>query len=505
MSSSEVMTPHSPGTAETGSSSNTPERDVPVPVVNMTARKNRTGKVRKQSKPSNTKALEFGPNGSDAIDRAIEERMSAMDVPTGNSAEDRKKRRRIRNCISAQLHRERKRAYLESLEKKIKEQDSEIKTLRSRVEDLEAENKSLRNGTERKNTIVCNKRGSEEFELAQESSCMPGMIEHINASDLSCFDTFPTPSIEYSMDAEMKKMEQLDVFADEMLSGLDVDSVDPPLVDEDYEIAAKLEPRPKKRKRGNSSRVGGLTLVALTVCCMLGLSMIAQPTLNGDGVGSQRNPLPQRTRHLLSLENISGTQSEFTESKGVDLVDPESRALAMWGDILRLHKNRSESMPAATLEVLFSKLENLKVNKSPDVGPSKLRGMNRALVPYGIKQHANKGAISEALKSLSVLRQGVYNQRAISELPKASNTSMILCPRVYGMLNKSSSSASANQDKIMLVLPSSALEFSGDDEAKKSNRGWDGKWIEVDALVTGVRPLVIDHPSVSGVISSRRS
>merc|ERR1711871_386336 len=108
----------------------------------------------------------------------------------GNSAEDRKKRRRIRNCISAQLHRERKRAYLESLEKKIKEQDAEIKTLRSRVEDLEAENKSLRNGTERKNTIVCNKRGSEEFELAQESSCMPGMIEHINASDLSCFDTF---------------------------------------------------------------------------------------------------------------------------------------------------------------------------------------------------------------------------------------------------------------------------------------------------------------------------
>jgi len=71
------------------------------------------------------------------------------------------------------------------------------------------------------------------------------------------------------------------------------------------------------------------------------------------------------------------------------------------------------------------------------------------------------------------------------------------------MLNKSSPSASANQDKIMLVLPSSALEFSGDDEAKKSTRGWDGKWIEVDALVTGVRPLVLDHPSVSGVVSSR--
>lgn len=495
--------PPSPGTAETGPSSNTPERDVPVPVVTARSRKKRADKVRKQARPSNTKALEFGPNGSDAIDKAIEERMSAMDVPTGNSAEDRKKRRRIRNCISAQLHRERKRAYLESLEKKIKNQDAEISALRARVEYLEAENASLRSGTE--SGDACTNWSPEEFELAEDSSCAPGIIEHIKSSDLSCFDSFPTSNIELAMDAEVENLDQLGVFADEVLSGLDVDSIEPPLIDDEYEVAAKLESRrpKKKRKRGSTGRVGGAALVAVAVFCLLGVSMIQQPTLNV-GVGSHHASSVSRTRHLLSVRNSSGGDTAYTRATSVQSIDSEGKALAMWGDILRLHKNRSESTPAPPLEVLFSKLENMKV-KSPDAGPSNLRGMNRALVPYGIQQQANKGAISEALKSLSVLRQGVYNQKAVSELRKASNTSMILCPRVYGVLNESSPSTTASHEKIMLVLPSSALEMHSPDEGKKSDRGWDGKWIEVDALVTGVRPLLIDPPSVSGVVSAPTS
>lgn len=476
---------------------------MPVQVATARSRKKRVDKVRKQARPSNSKALEFGPNGSDAIDKAIEERMSAMDVPTGNSAEDRKKRRRIRNCISAQLHRERKRAYLESLEKKIKNQDAEISALRARVEYLEAENSSLRSGTE--SGDACTNWSSEGFELSEDSSCAPGVIEHIKSSDLSCFDSFPTSNIELAMDAEVKELDQLGMFADEVLSGLDVDSIDPPLMDDEYEVAAKLESRrpKKKRKRGSTGRVGGAALVAVAVFCLLGVSMIQQPTLNV-GVGSHHASSVSRTRHLLSVRNSSGGDTAYTGATSVQSIDSEGKALAMWSDILRLHKNRSEITPAPPLEVLFSKLENLNA-KSPDAGPSNLRGMNRALVPYGIQQRANKGAISEALKSLSVLRQGVYNQKAVSELPKASNTSMILCPRVYGVLNESLPSTTAAHDKIMLVLPSSALGIHGSDEGKKSDRGWDGKWIEVDALVTGVRPLLIDHPSVSGVVSAPSS
>merc|ERR1711968_277224 len=65
------------------------------------------------------------------------------DVPTGNSKEDRKKRRLIRNRVSAQLHRERKKKYISSLENKVKEQCQQIGRMNLIIQNLGAENRRL--------------------------------------------------------------------------------------------------------------------------------------------------------------------------------------------------------------------------------------------------------------------------------------------------------------------------------------------------------------------------
>jgi FtsZ-binding cell division protein ZapB len=56
----------------------------------------------------------------------------------------KKQRRLIRNRMSAQLHRERKKAYIDKLEAEVKQRDGTIGVLGSRVQELETENQKLR-------------------------------------------------------------------------------------------------------------------------------------------------------------------------------------------------------------------------------------------------------------------------------------------------------------------------------------------------------------------------
>jgi FtsZ-binding cell division protein ZapB len=59
-------------------------------------------------------------------------------LPEGDTKEIRKQRRLIRNRVSAQLHRERKKLYLENLESRVREQADTIDTLEMEVERLKA-------------------------------------------------------------------------------------------------------------------------------------------------------------------------------------------------------------------------------------------------------------------------------------------------------------------------------------------------------------------------------
>jgi len=58
--------------------------------------------------------------------------------------EDKKQRRLIRNRMSAQLHRERKKAYVDHLEGLVRDRDAEIAALKARVSALQEENATLR-------------------------------------------------------------------------------------------------------------------------------------------------------------------------------------------------------------------------------------------------------------------------------------------------------------------------------------------------------------------------
>ena len=61
-----------------------------------------------------------------------------------DSEEGKKQRRRLRNRMSAAMHRERKKEQIDSLEEKLREKDAEILRLRRNLDALTAENASLR-------------------------------------------------------------------------------------------------------------------------------------------------------------------------------------------------------------------------------------------------------------------------------------------------------------------------------------------------------------------------
>jgi len=62
--------------------------------------------------------------------------INGVPLPMGNDAESRRQRRLIRNRMSAQLHRERKREAIENYQKQVEERDQEIEELRSEVEEV---------------------------------------------------------------------------------------------------------------------------------------------------------------------------------------------------------------------------------------------------------------------------------------------------------------------------------------------------------------------------------
>merc|ERR1719421_776485 len=63
--------------------------------------------------------------------------------------DSKKQRRLIRNRMSAQLHRERKKAYLDKLEAQLKERTAECEALKAQVAHLTSENASLRGQLQR--------------------------------------------------------------------------------------------------------------------------------------------------------------------------------------------------------------------------------------------------------------------------------------------------------------------------------------------------------------------
>jgi len=96
--------------------------------------------------PGNANATE------DEIDAAMKEQ---KDLPVGNTKEERKKRRLVRNRVSAQLHRERKKKYIAALETKVKEQNEQLLHLGKIIQVMNIEYQRLQNAASKNMCPSC--------------------------------------------------------------------------------------------------------------------------------------------------------------------------------------------------------------------------------------------------------------------------------------------------------------------------------------------------------------
>lgn len=400
-------------------------------------------------------------NSKEEIDRMIEARMLKMDdVPLGDTPEAKKKRRRLRNCISAQLHRERKRAYVESLEKSVAQ-------LRARVSQLEKENEQLR-----AQRVVVEESESKEAVTSSQDGFEDGVVQSFEDFPSSLFD-----DIVAAADDEFHG--EADFPADALFEGINLDG-------------SGRKTKKRRRKQHTGSVFGVITVAVL---CLIGASSFMR-----DGNSMETLSMPQaqrrgrRARHMLSVsENVTRAAEE--NAAGAE----SSQALALWSDILNLHENQSVVQKRVNLGALFHRLEVMKP-AAKTTSQKQLRGTNRALVPW---TSGEKNSVDDALRSLSMLSRGVFSEVKVPSSAKHSaNSSIILCPRVYGSYNRTATpedNDEARNRKLMLVLPSSALDGAN---YKDNQRAWDGKWVEIDAVVTAVRPLMIKQPAAAPQVTA---
>merc|ERR1712054_437260 len=96
------------------------------------------------------------PGNASATDDEIDAIMKKQkDLPVGNTKEERKKRRLVRNRVSAQLHRERKKKYIAALETKVKEQNEQLLHLGKIIQVMNIEYQRLQNAASKNMCPSC--------------------------------------------------------------------------------------------------------------------------------------------------------------------------------------------------------------------------------------------------------------------------------------------------------------------------------------------------------------
>lgn len=148
--------------------------------------------------------------------------MATENVPTGNSKEDRKKRRLIRNRVSAQLHRERKKKYISSLENKVKEQVEQLQRMRNVIDSLTRENQKLLQISAKNQCASCASSGSDSS-LPYSPSMSEGTDDDVEEEKDEVL-TFPK-GMALKRNPSMESVEDMgDVmdYADTLFDGVDL-------------------------------------------------------------------------------------------------------------------------------------------------------------------------------------------------------------------------------------------------------------------------------------------
>ncbi|GMF25270.1 unnamed protein product [Phytophthora fragariaefolia] len=121
-----------------------------------------------------------------ALDPSGEERLRAMEAQLEHldpdSKEAKKKRRLIRNRMSAQLHRERKKAYVGQLEDQLQAKERELKALQEQLAAMAVESQQLKQKLERKESVDLEPRIKAE-PVAVEPAAAPIVVQDEPAVD----------------------------------------------------------------------------------------------------------------------------------------------------------------------------------------------------------------------------------------------------------------------------------------------------------------------------------
>jgi hypothetical protein len=104
--------------------------------------KEEPGMEGKKGSSQASKKRKFNPD-AEKIAAVTEEALRQLDIDL-NSQDAKKKRRQIRNRLSAQFHRDRKNAYIKNLEDTSEAKDKQIQALQEQVRSLEAQNTYLK-------------------------------------------------------------------------------------------------------------------------------------------------------------------------------------------------------------------------------------------------------------------------------------------------------------------------------------------------------------------------
>ncbi|OWZ12719.1 BZIP transcription factor [Phytophthora megakarya] len=146
-----------------------------------------------------------------ALDPSGEERLRAMEAQLEHldpdSKEAKKKRRLIRNRMSAQLHRERKKAYVGQLEDQLQAKEKELKLLQEQLAAMAVESEQLKQQLGRKESMEEPQIKTEPVPVADPvvvadwAACLEDVDEAMVGEDLLC-DLDESPLTAYGLISE---------------------------------------------------------------------------------------------------------------------------------------------------------------------------------------------------------------------------------------------------------------------------------------------------------------
>jgi len=464
-------------------------------------------------KKRRTEGLEGFLAAGPTIDEAIAAGLIPP-LPEGDTKEIRKQRRLIRNRVSAQLHRERKKLYVENLETRVQEQADIIDDLEAQIEKLNAALAAARENQEAKhnhlqdstNGTLSNpssaKRQPKSIRLMGRSSplrseeCSAGRNNNQTSagtdvdtdrisSDSSVSDSESNDANMSGSDRRVKRFKpkrQLSLKVDAGETSADLMNA-PLLATPTGEMHAN-NPNPRKRAFFMMgmflfTALFGGSIVNLSKHNLhdgrhlLSFSKADTMATNADSVVPLHH-YRHHGRHLMSVGESDYTSVLPAES--VHKATPvsardqqEASSSALWDDLVDMPVNGTGTCLAANLLSSVSSTVNAsqvlakgklfprpKTARNAAATPKKLRGVEGAVVPYTDMTRANDNEVTQsgATRALSSVMSLQQHMQAAMAGP-TQNASTILCPKPYGLLGANMSHTL--DDNLVLLLPSSSV------------------------------------------------